>query len=108
MWGLISIISQMDLTAIFTEELSQSQKNISSSQHLMELTSKLNTYLNSKQVLIDTKTLEITLCVLIDHPRLKLKRNNGESTNSRKWNYSLLNENWVKTAIKKKIEDFLN
>ena len=57
------------------------------------------------------KKIEIILCILSDQHKLKLNinnnRNNRKLTNSWKQNNSLLNEEWIKTKIKKHIKNFL-
>jgi hypothetical protein len=57
----------------------------------MENSPKLTTYLNTKKVLIDTRKLKITLCILAKL-NINNNRNNRELTNSWKLSNSLLNE----------------
>lgn len=72
----------------------------------MENSPKLTTYLNTKKVLIDTRKLKITLCILAKL-NINNNRNNRELTNSWKLSNSLLNEKKkVKIEIKKEIKDF--
>ena len=85
----------MNLTDIYRIFYLKTQKNIPSSDHLMEPSLKLITYSITKQTSIDTKNLGVTPCVLSDHHGLKLEFNNNTNckkpTNSWKLNSAQLN-----------------
>ena len=77
------------------EHFTQTQKNIPSSYHLMELSPKLVTNLDTEQVSTDTRKFEITPCIISGHRALKpdiKNRNNRKFKNSWKLNNSLVNE----------------
>ena len=78
---LTDVMNQMD-QQVSTEHFTQTQKDIPSSQHLLEPSPKLTTYSATKQVSTDTKKIEITPCFLSDYHRLKLDFNNRQPTNS--------------------------
>ena len=59
--GLVDIINQMDLTYIY--RTCHPRKNMHSSQHLMEPSSKLTTYSVAKQVSTDTRKLKKIPCI---------------------------------------------
>jgi hypothetical protein len=55
------------------------------------------------------KKIEIILCILTYHHRLKLdfnNKNNIKTTNYWKLNNSLLHDHWAKEEVKKEIKDF--
>ena len=82
------------------------QKDIPSSQHLMEPSPKLSIYLVTKTGLNRYKNIEIVPCILSDHHGLRLifnnNINNGNPTFTWKLNNTLLMDNLVKEVIKKK------
>ena len=73
--------------------------------------SKTDHILAHKTGLKSYKKIEILLCILSDHHRLKKVLNNnkksGKCTYKWKLNNTLLDDNLVKEEIKKEIEDFL-
>ena len=65
-------MTQMDLTI---EHFTQTQNNITSSQHLMEPSLKLTTYSVNKANINRYKKFGITPCISLDHNGLKLEVN---------------------------------
>jgi exonuclease III len=106
---LTEVIKQMDLTDIYRifhpktkgyTFFSTPHGTFSKTDHIIGHKKGLNGY----------KNIEIILCILSDHHRLRLifnnKINNRKPTFTWKLNDTLLNENLVKEEIKKEIEDF--
>lgn len=101
----------MDLTDIY-RSFYPNTKEYTFFSHFMELSPKVTTHLDTKQISSNIKNVKITPCILSDYHEsmvdIKLDMNNRISrklTNLWKLNNSLLNENWVKTEIKKEVKD---
>jgi hypothetical protein len=102
-------MKQMDATDIYrtfypkTKEFNFSASNgtFFKTDHTIEHKTRHNIY----------KNIELILCILLDHHRLRLvfknNKNNRKSTFTRKLNNYLLNDSLVLEEIKKEIKDFL-
>ena len=80
------------------EQFTPVRNNAPYSQHLMDPSPKLITYLVIKQAFVNRKKIEIIPYIILDHHGLKLdsnkKRNNRQPTNSWKLNNFLLSDHW--------------
>jgi hypothetical protein len=107
---LTEVMKQMDLTDIYRIFYPKTKGyTFFSASH--STSSKIDHIIGHKTGLKRYKNIEIILCILSDHHRLRLIFNN--SINNRKppfrWklNNTLLNDTLVKEEIKKEIKDFL-
>jgi hypothetical protein len=78
MLDLAKVINQMDLLNIY--RILDKKRNILSSHHIMELSPKLTTYSETKQISTDIKKTDKIPYILSDHCRLKLGINKTETT----------------------------